>query len=351
MTMPDTAGNALRPQDVFMTLTGFKKTALLRTALELSLFDAIADGASVAEDVAARLGTDPRATRFLLDALSATGSLTADGGGYRLVPGTAQLLTGGGSRYIGGLARIAASYSEWEVYGRLTETVRTGAPLAEVDAQAADFGYWTDFAQHPTPATAKGAAMVADILAPWLGERGTVDVLDAGCGSGAFGLELAARHPQARVTLQDWPTVLQAAERQAKARDLSDRVVLSPGDIFKDGLTGGPYDVVIAGNLLFLFDPGRAAALVRRLARVLRPGGRLVVASFMTGPDGPDPEHAHLLNLLMLSWTRGGELLPPQAYEDMATAAGLTQTRVHRHEGVPLQAVVAVRPLREEPSS
>ncbi|GAQ53055.1 class I SAM-dependent methyltransferase [Streptomyces acidiscabies] len=342
--MPDTAGPHIGPQEVFTTLTGFKKTAMLRTALELGLFDAVGEDAPGARQIAERLGTDPRATGFLLDALASVGLLAGDGSGYRLPPGAAPLLTSTGPRYVGGLARIAASHGEWEVFGRLTETVRTGAPLAEADAQAPDFAYWTDFAQHPTPATAKGAALVADLLEP----LDAPDVLDVGCGSGAFGLTLAARHPGARTTLQDWPSVLQIAHRRAKEQGLDDRVALSPGDVFGAGLPGGSYDVVVAGNLLFLFDPGRAEALVRRLAGALRPGGRLVIASFMTGEGATDAEHAHLLNLLMLSWTPGGELLPPSAYQEMATRAGLTDARVHRREGVPLQAVVATRPTREE---
>ncbi|MEU5344193.1 MULTISPECIES: class I SAM-dependent methyltransferase [unclassified Streptomyces] len=348
--MPDTAGSHIGPQEVFATLTGFKRTAMLRTALELGVFDTvdtIGDGASAVE-IAERLGTDPRATAFLLDALASGGLLAAREGDYRLLPGSAPLFTTAGPRYVGGIARIAASHGEWDVFGRLTETVRTGKPLAGVDARTPDFAYWTDFAEHTTPATAKGAAMVADLLQPWLHTLEAPDVLDVGCGSGAFGLTLAARHPRARVTMQDWPAVLQVAQRRAKAGDVADRVTLSPGDAFGAGLPHGSYDLVVAGNLLFLFDPERAAALVRRLAGVLRPGGRLVVAQFMTGDGTTDAEHAHLLNLLMLSWTHGGELLSPRAYQDMATKAGLTDARAHRHAGVPLQAVVANRPTREE---
>ncbi|MEV0275022.1 methyltransferase [Streptomyces sp. NPDC050610] len=369
-TMPDASNTPLGPQEVFATLTGFKRTALLRTALELRLFDAIeaidvtdvadatdANGAAAAptaRQIAERLGSDPRATALLLDALASGGLLAADGDGYRLLPGSAPLLTSAGPGYVGGIARIAASYGEWDVFGRLTETVRGGAPIAGIDAGDPDFAYWTDFAEHTTPATAKGAEMVADLLQPWLDGPDAPDgpgsprVLDVGCGSGAFGLALAARHPRARVTLQDWPAVLPAAQRNAEVRGLADRVSLSPGDAFGPGLPEGPYDVVVAGNLLFLFDPERAATLMRRLTAVLAPGGRVVVASFMTGDGADGSEHAHLLNLLMLSWTRGGELLSPRAYQDMATGAGLADARTHRRAGVPLQAVVATRPTKEE---
>jgi hypothetical protein len=296
-------------------LTGFKKTALLRTAIELKLFDAIGAGTAGTAEIVRRLGTDPRATGFLLAALASTGLLLVENGAYRLPPGAGQLLVTTNPAYVGGIHRVAAGYGEWEVFGRLTETVRTGTQLPDVDAGVPDFAYWIDFAAHTTPATAKGAAMVADILDPWLRRLEKAEVLDVGCGSGAFGLELAARHAHVHIGLQDWPGVLVVAGRRAKARKLAERVDLLPGDAF--------------------------------LAGVLKPGGRLVISSFMTG-DGPaEAEHAHLLNLLMLSWTRGGELLTPCAYQDIARAAGLTETEAHRRPGVPLQAVVAIRPVSE----
>src|SRR5262245_681724 len=342
--MPDPA-EQINPQHIFTTLIGFKRTAVLRTAFELRLFDALSDQPTAADEVARRIGNDPRATGFLLETLASTGVLAAGEDGFRLVPGSAELLSTSSPRYVGGITRIAASEYEWEAFGQLAETVRTGAPLSTVDPHAPDFGFWVDGAESVTPAAARGAVLVADLLDPWLRARQEPAVLDAGCGSGVFGLALAQRHPGLRLTLQDWPAVAQVAQRNAKLRELDDRVTLSPGDIFGDGLTGGPYDVVIAGNLLFLYEPAQAAALVRRLAGALKPGGRLVIASFMAG-DGA--EHTHLLNLLMLSWAQGAQLLSPQEYQDMAAAAGLTDITAHRREGVPLQAVLASRPAGEE---
>nr|ADE34487.1 SsfM3 [Streptomyces sp. SF2575] len=345
--MPDTAGAQFNPQEVLGLLMGFKETAMLRTALELKLFDAVGDGHKTAEEIAGLLGSDARATGFLLDGLTSTGLLVAAQGRYGLIPGSAPMLTTTSPRYIGGIAKTAASYHEWKVFGRLTETVRSGEPFTDVDAHEPDFPFWIDFAEHPTPASARGALMIAEALQPWYGELEAPEILDAGCGSGTFGLTLAAQHPRGRVTLQDWPAVLQVAEGHAKVQDLADRITLAPGDIFGDGLTGGPYDVVVAGNLLFLFDPERAAALVRRLAGALKPGGRLVIISFMAGEDPAATGHANVLNLLMLSWTPGGQLLTPEQYQDMAAAAGLTGIRVLRGGNTPLQAVIAVRPEKE----
>jgi SAM-dependent methyltransferase len=333
---------AVRPQDLFAMMMGFKRTAILRTAIDLALFDALDAGPADAQNVAARVGADVRATRFLLDALAAQGLLTVQDGAYALPPGAAELLVTTSPGYCGGVTRVASSYGEWEVFGRLTETIRGGGPMPDVDAGVPDFGYWVDFAVNTTFATDKGAMLVADALDPWLAGRDAVSVLDAGCGSGAFAFELAGRHPGAQIHAQDWPAVLDVAHAKAKTRELADRLTLHPGDVFETDL-GGPYDVVVASNLLFLFPPKRAAQLVERLAATLKPDGRLVIVGFMTSGEPAESEHAHLLNLLMLSWTSGGEILAPRDYEEMAAAAGLAETRLHRRPGLPLQVIVAHR--------
>jgi len=328
----------MKMAEVLDAFLGFKKTGLLRTALELNLFTAIAEGATSSDEVAKRADSDPRATRVLLDALVATGFLLrSEGIGYRLPDGAEQFLVRGGGRYLGGLARIAAGYCEWDVYGRLTAAVRTGGPLSDVDVA----GYWLDFAGTETPATARAAAFVADLLAPWLAARPGARVLDAGCGSGVFGLAVA-QHPGVRLVLQDSADVLQVAgQRPELARP--DSVAFMPGDVREIDL-GGPHDLVIAGNLLFLFDPAAAAALVRRLAAALKPDGKLVIAQFTTGDDPVAAEHAHLLDVLMVSAFDGAGILPADSYRDMAADTGLTDVRIHRLADSPVTVLEASAP-------
>ncbi|MCX3062455.1 class I SAM-dependent methyltransferase [Streptomyces sp. GXMU-J5] len=168
-------------------------------------------------------------------------------------------------------------------------------------------------------------------------------VLDVGCGHGLTGCILAERHPAARVDAQDWSSVLAVAEANAERLGVRDRVRLLPCDAF-DVPLDGPYDLIVVGNLLFHFAPDRAAELVRRLAGALKPDGRPVTVGFTTGDQSPAQEpHAHLLGLLLLSWTAGGELHSTEAYGAMPAAAGLTGTELTARPGLPLRVQVAGR--------
>ncbi|GGZ81768.1 methyltransferase dimerization domain-containing protein [Streptomyces echinoruber] len=343
-TEADRAPGPLTPQKLFEMMAGFKATAVLRAAVELGVFDALAKGPADAAEVAARLGADPRGTRLLLGALAALRLLQERGGHYELAPGADELLVSSSPRYCGGITAVASSQGEWEALGQLARTVREGTPVPGVDALAPDFPYWADFATHTTFGTLRAAELLADVLDPWARPRTALHVLDVGCGHGLAGYVLARRLPQARVHSQDWPTVLEVAARHAERLGVRDRVEMLPGDAFDVPLTR-TYDLIVLGNVLFHFPPERAAALVRRLAGALTPDGRLVVVGFTTGDQPPaDEPHAHLLGLLMLSWTRGGEMHSTAAHRAMLAAAGLTDTELHTRPGLPLRVLVAARP-------
>ncbi|MFF2143597.1 methyltransferase [Kitasatospora sp. NPDC058190] len=338
-------GEGLSRERLFGMMAGFKATAALRAAIDLRIFDELDGKALDAASVAARLHADPRGIRLMLRALTGLGLLDAqEDGGYALAPGTAELLVTTSPGYCGGIVKVAAGDMEWRALGDLAGTVRTGGPVRGADALAPGFPFWVDFAQHTTFVTERVADLVAEELAGFAADRPGLRVLDVGCGHGATGFELAVRHPGAHVWAQDWPEVLAAASEHAERRGVADRVSYLPGDAFTAPL-GGPYDVVVVANLLFHFDRAQAARLLERLTGVLAPGGRLVVAGFAP-QDGQerDQVQAHLLGLLLLSTTPGGEPYSPDDYRELLTSAGLLDVELHTRPGLLPVALTARRP-------
>ncbi|MER6775166.1 class I SAM-dependent methyltransferase [Streptomyces bacillaris] len=324
-------------------MTAFKATYLLRTAVELKVFDALAPGPADPDDVAAILRLDPRGTRVLLRALAAAGLLRADGERFTLPEGARELLVSDSPQYCGGITRVAASDAEWDSMRDLADIVRHGGTMLDTHAGSPGFGYWVDFAAHLTFATRPGAEFVADEILPWAKDRDTLDVLDVGCGHGLFGFTLAQGDPRARVSALDWPGVLEEARRHADRLGVDRQVDYLPGDAFTTELDRR-YDVILLGNFLFQFSARRCVELVRRLAGHLKPGGRLVVVGFTTGDRPPASEyHAHMLNLLMLAWTTDGELHSPAMYRKILASAGLTGVETAERPGLPLRMVTGHR--------
>jgi demethylmenaquinone methyltransferase/2-methoxy-6-polyprenyl-1,4-benzoquinol methylase len=123
-------------------------------------------------------------------------------------------------------------------------------------------------------------------------------VVDVACGTGDLTMALA-RSPAARVIGVDFtPAMLEVARRKQSRLDpaLRGRIDYVAGDAMALPLDDASADVVsIAFGIRNVHDPARA---VHEFARVLRPGGRMVILEF----DRPDFAPVRWLNSLYSGW-------------------------------------------------
>ncbi|GIG63115.1 O-methyltransferase [Longispora fulva] len=320
-----------------------RKTHILRAGVELGVFDILASGTSTAEAVAGKLGTDPRATRVLLNALAAIGLLDATDGGYLLAPGADTLLVADSPEYYGHAFRLAASDYEWDALRHLPEAVRTGGTVVDDNAESPDFGYWLDFAVAGTGNTQPMADLIAEEVTTWAAGRDTLDVLDVACGHGLYGFTIAQRDPRARVWSLDWPNVLSITAANAERLGVTDRSAQIPGDMFTAPL-GGPYDVIAVTNVLHHFSHERAVELLARMRGALKPDGRLVTVAITHagGPPAEDPV-PHLFAVLMLAWTHSGEVTSAEEVAEIVAEAGFDTPSQHSLPHIPLRTFIADR--------
>jgi SAM-dependent methyltransferase len=128
-----------------------------------------------------------------------------------------------------------------------------------------------------TPAERAAWDRIFDLV---LTGRGSLDTLDAGCGTGFLSFELAARGH--RVTGIDFaPAMLAEARRKAVERNLS--VCFEEGDAEHLSYPDASFDLAISRHLLWTLPHPEAA--IDEWIRVLRPGGRLVVVDGQFDPN------------------------------------------------------------------
>jgi ubiquinone/menaquinone biosynthesis C-methylase UbiE len=145
------------------------------------------------------------------------------------------------------------------------------------------------------------------------GER----VLDVGGGLGGPARTLAVEHG-CHVTVVDvTESYVRAGEALTARLGLADRVAHRVGDALKLDLPPGSFDVVWTQNSgMNIADK---EALYAGLARVLRPGGRLVLQEPMAGPVQPI--------IFPVMWARDASasfLRPPDVMRAAIEAAGFT---------------------------
>lgn len=101
-------------------------------------------------------------------------------------------------------------------------------------------------------------------------------VLDVGTGTGDLALALAGRGAVPRIVGLDFAgAMLQVARRRAGGDTTGERTRFVLGDALRPPLADGSVDAVVSGFLLRNVDG--LPELFAAMARVLRPGGRLVI--------------------------------------------------------------------------
>lgn len=104
-------------------------------------------------------------------------------------------------------------------------------------------------------------------------------ILDLGCGTGNAAL-LAARHSDHVIGVDPARRLLEVARSRAAAEQMD--VAFLPGEAASLPVGGGSVDVIVSVfAVIFAADPAAAAA---EMARVLAPGGRIVLSAWM--PSG-----------------------------------------------------------------
>lgn len=113
-------------------------------------------------------------------------------------------------------------------------------------------------------------------------------VLDVGCGPGRATLDIARTTRASEVVGVDTSARALAEFRSELSSDpaIAERVQIVDGDIFDESLPlGAGYDVALLADCTvnFVVEPADLLRLLRRLAALLAPGGRLALAVFEDG--------------------------------------------------------------------
>jgi ubiquinone/menaquinone biosynthesis C-methylase UbiE len=310
------------PERFFNLMNAHQQTEALKTAVELEVFTAIAEGNRTAAAIAKRCGAAERGVRTLCDFLTIHGLLTKEGTQYGLAPDTAIFLNRQSPAYIGGAMEFLLNPRVLEGFTRLTEAVRRGGTARDGEGSTvAENPEWVIFARAMMPLM----RMPAQLMAAELRKGGEAHkVLDIAAGHGMYGISVAKENPGAQVYAADWKNVLEVAKGNAQAMGVGDRYHLIPGSAFETEF-GSDYDLVLISNFLHHFDEATCTKFLKKARAALKPGGRVAILEFMPNDDRVTPPTAAAFSMVMLVNTQSGDAYTHAEIARMLKDAGFAR--------------------------
>lgn len=301
--------------------------ATIAGAASSGLLGALVQEPGTGEELARRVGLDPRAAEVVLGVLAAHRLVSAaDGGVYAPSPA----LLGIGERFPGGVPWVVS------LWNHLPAFLATGEPFGPFDGNLEERERSYMVAAEALERLFGPAAAELAVRLPGAPAR----ILDVGAGSGVWSLSMAERCG-AVVTTFDLPGVADLFLSRAAARGLGDRADALVGDFNAAELPAGAFDRVVLANVIHLEPPARARALIARAAAAVAPGGDLVVIE-PVGRETPRRERAAALYALHLAMrTREGWAHRPPEITGWLRDAGLAIEAPVELEGPP-EAFLAI---------
>ncbi len=287
---------------------GYQNAAILLTALQTGLIEALGREAHRPAELAARLELDGRAVDILLHALAAAGVLARDETGrFGLPPDNAALLLRDGENSQSHI--FAHHFHLMKRWVRLEETLRTGRPVPRVPSARKHRDYICGMRDISRGSSREVVERVD------LGDARRL--LDLGGGPATSALTFAAAHPDLECVVFDLPETVAIAREVIAATDLGDRVRAVEGDYFVDDFGEG-FDVVYVSNIIHSLGDEAIALIYRKAHAALVPGGRILVKDFFLDDDRCAPPFAARFAVNMLVGSEQG-----RSYTRAETVAAL----------------------------
>ncbi|MWV28239.1 methyltransferase [Aurantiacibacter rhizosphaerae] len=310
---------------------------------ELGLFGAIGNRAMTTSELAQSLAVNERALGILLGALASIGVAERRDMRWSATPPARMWLHPEAEGYWGGfLLRFRQTIP---LHADLIAMVRTGirpenkvagGPEWERGTMSAEVARRiSDFMHAHSMGPARGAA-----LQPVF--KDVKSLLDVGCGSGVYGIEMARAHGAMQVTLLDLKEMVAEAQTHVEAAGLQDRISTCGLNMFEQEWPTG-HDAHFFANIYHDWSEETNALLSQKSFAALKPGGRIFLHEILMDDDGTGPWQATSFSLMMLMGTLGKQYTLPEL-RALLEDAGFEDVRACRSGGGYYSLISARKP-------
>lgn len=310
---------------------------------EVGTFRALGNAAMTTQELAAHIKVDDRALAIHLAALASSGLLEKRDNKWTCTPAARTWLHPDAEGYWGGfLMRFRETIP---IHDQLLMTLKTGS---RPDKRPIGVAEWEKGTMSQEIAERIANFMHAHSIAPARGLaaqgmfKGMGSMMDVGCGSGVYGIEIAKAHPRLSVTLLDLKEMCAEALKKVEEAGLTGRVSTAPVNMFEQDWPTG-HDAHLFSNVFHDWSEETNCLLAQKSFDALPSGGRILLSEVLMDDDGTGPWEAAAFSLMMLVGTLGKQYSLPE-YRSILESAGFTDVQAVRTGGGYYSLVSAVKP-------
>lgn len=302
---------------------------------ELGILAELHRSPSTIEELAERLGLNPRGLGAILPLMSSLGYLMPRLGRYHLSDVAVAYLLPESDFYWGGV------FASMRRNNRIVDSLRTALttpdppepiPSAIGGDQPRNSDAWAT--GHISPEQAKSvaaymhshSAAAAAAVAQSGTFAGTRRLLDVGGCSGVFAMALVQRYPGLTGTIMDLGPVCDEGLEYVRRFGLEDRIDAQAVDMFREDWPTG-YDAHFFSNMFHDWRTSTCRELARRSFASLEPGGTINLHEMLIDDDGGGPLIPASFATLMVAGTQGQQYSFAQL-RDILEGAGFVEVEV-----------------------
>ncbi len=324
----------LLPVPIFDTPLGPGIAKALLTACELGVFDALDRQPLTREELAARLQCHPQGLQLLLQLLVSAGYLRKRRGLYRNSRLAQRWLNSNSPVSIA--LYIIHSPDIVAIWDHLPEIVRENKQVMRMpyDEDASDPQTKDALARHYAGLASLAIALGGEIVRRVRLPRHAQQLLDVGGSHAAYSVLFCRKYPQLHATILDIQPGIEAGKRTALQTGMSERISFLNANIVQDDFASdlsARYDVALYFHIAHLLPPEINAAVLKKVAQTLKPGGILVYVDQV-----PDQTHGSRLASLIVQFmaltmtTIGGTCYLFPVVKNWLEQAGMCDVQRHR---------------------
>ncbi|MEI7981230.1 MAG: class I SAM-dependent methyltransferase [Bacteroidota bacterium] len=314
MTIPEISNTG----KLMELINGFRVSRIILTAYELGIFNFLKGKPSPSVEVARLLGSHPRATDRLMNALVALGLLKKSEGLFSNTGFSERCLVSGSPEFLDGISHVAHL---WHTWNTLTPAVAAGTSVIMDESIGERSEEWREsFIAAMHQRGIQQAREVAAVLS--LPSQGKI--LDVGGGSGVFAFSFIHAKPELQAVVFDLPNIIPITQRYIQSAGLENFVTTMEGDYLEDDF-GHDYQLVFMSAIIHINSPEENERLIRRGADALRKGGQLVILDHVMNSDRTEPAIGAIFAINMLVGTDHGDTYTINEISSWMEMAGLTE--------------------------